>query len=85
MFFQYFKEILGSLWERPGGPFGNASGGPWGRLGSPWGRLGGLGDALEDLGDAVEGLGDALEDLLGKPSLEDPPRRSYNVAGREAS
>ena len=73
--------------------FGNALGDPLGTprgvLGDAWGSLGdalgGLGDALEGLGDAVEGLGDALEDLLGKPSLEDPPRRSYNAAVREIS
>ena len=36
----YFKEILGSLWECLGGPFGNALGSPGGCRGRPWGRLG---------------------------------------------
>jgi hypothetical protein len=88
LFFLGFFNILRKSLEAFGNALGDPLGTPRGVLGDAWGSLGdalgGLGDALEDLGDAVEGLGDALEDLLGKPSLEDPPRRSWDVAVREA-
>ena len=38
-FFQYFEEILGSLRERLGVPFGNALGTPWEALATPWNPL----------------------------------------------
>ena len=77
MFFQYFKEILGSHWERLGAAFGNA-------LGSP---LGGLGDAMGGLGDALGTpwgrLGRPWGRLGGEPPWKTPKKELQRGALRK--
>ena len=78
MFFQYFKEILGILWEGLGGPFGDALESLWGGLGRLWGRLGKLWGCLGRPWGRLGGtpgrtLGFPWRNLLERPSRR-PPR-----------